>query len=134
MNPEGRPEASRQPEGRSYRRRGAAFVFLALGLAIAAYLSPQVPRDQHVRIVLGDSAPAVTGLALQYAAEDGEVARDVHFSYDAGAAPRIVSHEPRLRNGEYRLQIEIDARDGRRSVQRQVTLGGGSTQIDVSRP
>jgi hypothetical protein len=116
------------------RRRGAAFVLLAVGVAIAAYLFPQIPREQHVRVVLGDAAPMVTGLGIQYAGEDGEVAREAHFSYEAGTAPRIVSHEPRLRNGDYRLLIEIDARDGRRSVQRQVRLGGGSTQIDVSRP
>lgn len=46
--------------------------------------------------------------------------------------PRVVAHELRLPNGEYRLDIEVDTRDGRRAVQRRVTLEGGSTQVDVS--
>ena len=85
-----------------------------------------------MRVVLGAASPDVTGVALQYVAKDGEVARETKFTYSHGSAPRIVAHEPQLPNGEYRLTIEVDARDGRRSVQRQVTLGGGSTQIDIS--
>jgi hypothetical protein len=113
-------------------RRGASLVILACGLGAAAYLQTQAPHEQHVRIVLGGSAPEVTGVGLQYVAKDGEVVREAHFAYEPGAAPRVVPHEAQLRNGDYRVQIEIDARDGRRSVQRQVRLGGGSTQIDVA--
>jgi hypothetical protein len=116
------------------RRRVASIVFLALGLLVALYLGTQAPQEQHVRIVLGSSAPEVRAVGLQYlrAEGDAEVMREVHFTYEIGAAPRIIPHEPKLPNGDYRLQIDIDAHDGRRSVQRRVTLGGGSTQIDIS--
>ena len=70
---------------------------------------------------------------------------------------RIVSHEPQLPNGDYRLEVDVDvepdpgdsgpsgrsdrnaseneaspSNEGRRAIQRQVTLGGGSTQVDLS--
>ncbi len=114
------------------RRPLTRFAFLVVGLLVALYLGTLRPQEQHVRVVLGAGAPEVTGVDLQYVAGDGEVAREAHFAYPAGAAPRVVAHEPELPNGEYRLQIEVEARDGRRDIQRQVTLGGGSTQVDVS--
>jgi hypothetical protein len=122
------------------RGRIASIAFLVFGLAVASYLAKRGPQEQHVRVVLGAGAPEVTGVDLRYLAasesesesRDPEVAREAHFSWPAGQAPRVVAHEPKLPHGDYRLQIDIDAHDGRRSVQRQVTLGGGSTQIDVS--
>lgn len=106
--------------------------FLAFGLLSAAYLGTQGPKEQHVRVVLGNGAPLVTSVGLQYLGADGDVLRETHFAYALGSAPRIVAHDPELRNEYYRLQIDLDTRDGRRSVQRQVRLGGGSTQIDVA--
>ncbi len=116
------------------RRSIARLAFLVFGLLVALYLGTQGPQEQHVRVVLGAGAPEVTNVELQYIAKDGEdvPVREAHFSYPKGSAPRVVSHEPHLPNGEYRLQIDLDTIDGRRAVQRQVTLGGGSTQIDVS--
>ena len=114
------------------KRQLSRLVFLVIGLLVAVYLGTLKPQEQHVRVVLGAAAPEVIGVELQYIAEDGEIARQTRFTYPAGAAPRIVAHEPELPNGEYRLQIEVDTRDGRRGAQRQVTLGGGSTQVDVS--
>jgi hypothetical protein len=105
---------------------------MLMGVGLAAYLSKHGPQEQHVRIVLGRGAPEVTEVDLQYVSPDGDTARDAHFSFSKGNAPRVVAHEPKLPNGPYRLQIDIDAHDVRRSVQRQVTLGGGSTQVDVS--
>lgn len=115
-------------------RRGRTALLVVVGVALAAfaYLRTQGPQEQHVRVVLGSGAPGVVGLHLEYVDPDGDVAREARFTYEAGGAPRVVAHDAPLRNGEYRLQIDIDARDGRRTVQRQVTLGGGSTQIDVS--
>jgi hypothetical protein len=118
-----------QPSG---RRRITRFVFLVFGLLVALYLGTQGPKEQHVRLVLGAAAPDITALDLRYLTQDGDIAREVHFVYPKGLAPRVVAHEPRLPDGDYRLQIDVDARDGRREVQRQVTLGGGSTQVDVS--
>ncbi len=114
------------------KRQISRLLFLVFGLLVAVYLGKLKPQEQHVRVVLGAAAPEVVGVELQYIAEDGEIARQARFTYPAGAAPRIVAHEPELPNGDYRLQIEVDTRDGRRGTQRQVTLGGGSTQVDVS--
>jgi hypothetical protein len=106
---------------------------LVMGLAVAAYLGARGPREQHVNFVLGDLAPDVRGLTVQYVSDDDEVARDVRLAYADGAAPRVVSHEPKLADGSYRLRIDLDTRERRVSVERSVTLGGGSTQVDLSR-
>ena len=127
---EASPSATTTPSPR--RRPLTRFVFLAFGLLVALYLGTQGPKEQHVRVVLGAAAPDVTTVGLQYVSKDGDVAREAHFAYGKGAAPRVVAHEPQLPNGEYRLQIDLDTIDGRRAIQRQVTLGGGSTQVDVS--
>jgi hypothetical protein len=114
------------------RRKLLPFLVLGAGALIAGYLSSKSPRDQHLRLVLGPRAAEVTGLEVQYVAEDGDVARDARMTFGAGEAPRIVSHEPQLADGEYRLRIDLDTREGRRSVERRVTLGGGTTQVDVA--
>lgn len=119
-------------ESKPRRSRLAAVGFLVAGLGLAAYLGRMGPHEQHVRIVLGNGAPLVTAMGLQYLGPDGEVARETRLDYTAGGAPRIVAHDPELRNADYLVQIDLDTRDGRRTVQRQVTLGGGSTQIDVA--
>ncbi|MBX3209303.1 MAG: hypothetical protein KF764_29995 [Labilithrix sp.] len=127
----GTADAAPAPSVRK-RRPLSRLAFLVFGLLVALYLGTLRPQEQHVRVVLGAGAPEVTAVDLEYVAADGEIAREAHFAYPAGAAPRVVAHEPQLPNGEYRLQIEVDARGGRRGIQRQVTLGGGSTQVDVS--
>ena len=114
------------------RSRLAKIGLLVFGLALAVYLGARGPREQHVRIVLGDGARDVTALEIQYGHDETDVARDARFTFEAGSAPRVVSHDPKLPDGDYRLRIEIDARGRRVSVRRQVTLGGGSTQVDVS--
>jgi hypothetical protein len=129
------PSAARAPEApRSGARRRpiTRLVFLAFGLLVALYLGMQGPKEQHVRVVLGAAAPEVTSVDLQYLTSEGEVAVEARFAYPKGSAPRVVPHEPRLANGDYRLQIDVDAQGGRRAIQRQVTLGGGSTQVDIS--
>ena len=105
---------------------------LAAGGLVAAYLAARSPRDQHVTLVLGPAAGRVTGIEMQYVAADGDVARDVRMAFPEGQAPRIVSHEPKLADGEYRVLIELDTREGRRSVERRVTLGGGTTHVDLA--
>lgn len=85
-----------------------------------------------MKLVLGPSADRVTGLEIQYIAADGDVARAARMAFDPGTAPRVVSHEPQLVDGDYGLRIDLDARDGRRSTERRVTLGGGTTQVDLA--
>lgn len=118
--------------GSARRRRGAPLAFLAVGLLVAYYLRTHAPSEQHVRVVLGDQAPEVVLVDLQYLDASGELVRAAHFPYPNGAAPRVISHEPTVPNGDYILTIDVDTRDGRRAIQRRVTLGGGSTQVDVS--
>ena len=114
------------------RRKLLPFVVLGGGALVAAYLASRSPRDQHVRLVLGGRAPDVTGVEIQYLADDGDLARDARLTFAAGQAPRVVSHEPQLADGDYRLRIDLDTREGRRTVERRVTLGGGTTQLDLT--
>ncbi len=108
-------------------------VFLAVGVLLASYLGSKSPRDQHVSLVLGAAAPEVTQLEIQYEAADGDLARAARMTFGSGGAPRVVSHAPQLADGDYRLRIDLDtARQGRRSVERRVTLGGGTTQVDLA--
>lgn len=134
--PEGAPldaEPARKGDGGAApRRRVRSIVVLVFAGLAAFYVATLRPQEQHVRIVLGGGAPEVSAVELRYVAADGEVAREARFTYTPGRTPRIVAHEPELPNGEYRLEIDLDVRDGRRTVQRQVTLGGRSTQVDVS--
>lgn len=116
------------------RRRIGSLVFLAVGLAIAMALGQLAPSEQHIHVILGNRAPEVTAVTLQYVAGagSGEIADETSFRYEAGKAPRIVSHDPKLSTGEYRLTVDVEMREIRRSVERQVTLKGGSTQVDVA--
>lgn len=105
---------------------------LAAGLLAAGYFGAKAPRDQHVKLVLGPSADRVTGLEIQYIAAEGDLARVARMAFEPGSTPRVVSHEPHLADGDYGLRIDIDTREGRRSTERRVTLGGGTTQVDLA--
>jgi hypothetical protein len=85
-----------------------------------------------LKLVFGAKSETVRVLEIQYVAGDGDVARDTRMIFEPGGAPRVVSHEPQLADGDYRLRIDLDTREGRRSVERRVTLGGGTTQIDLA--
>ncbi len=43
----------------------------------------------------------------------------------------MAAHDPELADGDYRLLIDVDTREGRRSLESRVTLGGGTTQVDL---
>jgi hypothetical protein len=105
---------------------------LAAGALGAVYVGSKAPREQHLKLVLGPASDRVTGLEIQYVAPDGDLSRDARMAFEPGKAPRVVSHEPELPDGEYQLRIDVDTREGRRSVERRVTLGGGTTQVDLS--
>jgi hypothetical protein len=140
------------------RRRLFPLGIAAVGLAVYFFLAPRAPTEQAVRIVLGDAAPRVVDLDVRYVYPGGlgvspngagaspDLTREVTFHYAPGAAPRIVSHEPKLANGDYLVQMEFGlspASSGSAlpdatprpavTVERYVTLSGGSTSIDVSR-
>jgi hypothetical protein len=120
----------------------------AVGVAVYFFLAPRAPVDQAIRIVLGDAAPRVAEVDVRYVAAgpNPDLTREVTFHYARGAAPRIVSHEPRLANGDYVVQMEFGIFTplvptsasssepiARVNVDRSVTLQGGTMSIDVSR-
>jgi hypothetical protein len=107
-------------------------VFLAAGLGIALWLGQNGPSEQHVHVILGDTAPKVTGVSLQYISSAGDTANETRFTFEPGKAPRIVNHDPKVPNGEYRLKVDVDSPENRRTVEKPVTLKGGAAQIDVS--
>jgi hypothetical protein len=116
--------------------RGPLLLFSgAVALVACFWLAPRFPKDQSVNVVLGDSSPAVTELALQYrsvATTSDEVAREAVFAFAEGAAPRVVHHAPRLPDGEYVVDVRVRSRKGAADKKRRVTLnGGGSTSIDL---
>lgn len=105
---------------------------MAAGVAVAMYLGRAAPKTQHVRFVLGSRSTSVSALEIAYFDAAGDVARQTRLVYDEGA-PRVVAHEPELLDGDYRVRIDIDAQEGRRSVERRVTLrGDGTTSVDLS--
>lgn len=128
--PETPEEPVKKPAPAPARR--LPFFVLAAGALLVAYIGSRAPRDQHVKLVLGADADRVTGLEVQYIGADGEIARDTRMAFEPGRAPRVVSHEPQLTDGDYSLRIDLDTREGRRSVERRVTLGGGTTQVDLA--
>ena len=115
------------------RRKLLPILFLGGGALLAAYLTSKSPRDQHLSVVLGASADQVTQVEIQYMHVDGDLAQDVRMTFEPGRAPRVISHAPKLGDGDYRVRIDVDTtREGRRSVERRVTLGGGTTQVDLT--
>ncbi len=117
------------------RNRIGRFVLLAAALAVVPVLARRWPTDQTVHYVLGNAAARVEEVDARWSADprSEDWMREVTFHYPAGRAPRVVTHEPRLPDGEYTVEVELVAADSERSlVRRHVALGGGVTSIDVS--
>jgi hypothetical protein len=130
------------------RTRLFRFSLLAGALVVGGTLLRHAPRDQVVHYVLGDSAVHVQEVDARWREmADGprksalndpgdhqtdDWTRTASFRYAPGKAPRVVTHEPRLPNGDYMVEIEIIG-EGRQSiVRREVTLSGGATSIDLA--
>jgi hypothetical protein len=131
------------------KKRLARWLVLAAVLMVALVFARQWPRDQTVHYVLGDSAALVTQLDARWAggavATDEDWTRVASFRYAPGKAPRIVTHELRLPDGDYTVEIEIHAaealkdaahapEEGDVTVRRHVTLSGGATSIQLAEP
>jgi hypothetical protein len=117
------------------RRRLALAVLLAAAIALYLTLSPRWPKDQVLHVVLGDAAPRVTEVRVRYAdatssAEDWT--REVTFRYALNSAPRVVTHETRLPDGDYVVEIDVTSSTNRTTTRRRATLHGGTTSLDVS--
>jgi hypothetical protein len=120
-------------------KRLLRLLLLGAALVVAMILARQWPKDQTVHYVLGDGATRVEEVDARWApgatsATADDWTREATFRYAPGQAPRIVTHEPRLPDGDYTVEIEIASASGPRSVaRRHVTLsGGGSTSIDLA--
>lgn len=114
------------------RKRILKFCVLAAALAFAAYVQMQSPHPQRLNFVLGAAAHTVKGIELEYIAPGGEGAITARFAYEQASAPRILAHAPELPDGDYQVRIDVDTREGHRSAERRVTLGGRTVQVDLT--
>jgi hypothetical protein len=117
-------------------KRLSRLLLLAAGLMLALFFARNWPREQTVHYVLGDAAPRVEEVDARWApasqSSTDDWTRQATFHYAAGKAPRIVTHEPRLPDGDYTVEIEIASSNERSTVRRQVTLSGGATSIELA--
>jgi hypothetical protein len=124
------------------RSRIASLAIVAVGLALVMIFARKMPHEQTVRVILGDRAPRVTEVHVRYSepptrreketAEPLPWLREASFRYAPGSAPRIVSHEARLSDGDYVLEIDVLEGDKQATIERRATLSGGTTSLDVS--
>ncbi len=119
------------------RGRVAKLVVAAAAVTLFLFLGRDWPKDQHVRLVLGDSSPRVEELTVRYAPRSSEEwTREVSFRYAPGSdgrvAPRIVTHDVRLADGEWTVEIEVASKTDRATVKRRVTLEGKAVSIELA--
>jgi hypothetical protein len=126
------------------KKRLARMIALSAVLLIGLYFAREWPKDQTVHYVLGDSAPRVEEVDARWApgiAATADWTREASFRYPPGKAPRVVTHEPRLPDGDYTVEIEIvvasanhdaPAQKNEVVVRKHVVLGGGATSIDLA--
>jgi hypothetical protein len=119
------------------RKRIARIVLLVAALAVALLLGQKWPKDQTVHYVLGDAASRVEEIDARWGEsrardEGGKWFREATFRYAQGAAPRVVTHAPRMPDGDYTVELEIVASNAKNVVTRHVRLEGGVTTIDLA--
>jgi hypothetical protein len=116
------------------RKRILGLLVVAIAIvAVYTYLGSKMPKDQVVHLVLGSAAPLVTEVVVRYRPErETEWAREVRFEYTKGTAPRIVTHEARLADGDYLVEIDVARGSAHTVVERNVKLGG-TTSIELER-
>jgi hypothetical protein len=111
------------------------FLVGAVAVLVASF-ARGFPRAQTVHYVLGDGAPRVEEIDARWAqgrrSDDGAFMRAASFHYAPGQAPRVITHEPKLADGDYTVEIDIVANRERRTVTREVVLGGGTTNIELA--
>jgi hypothetical protein len=122
------------------RKRIAQLLILIAGLFVFLMLSRHWPKDRTFRVVLGEAAARVDELSIRYddakaqKQGDGEPLRVTTFHYGDAGAPRTVTHEARLADGDYTVEIEVASHSVLTTVRRSVTVEGDSTTtIDISR-
>jgi hypothetical protein len=117
-------------------KRFARLFLVVTAIAVAMLLGKKWPKEQVVHYVLGDAAPRVEEVDARWGEGDDPAAEDwtraATFRYAPGHAPRVQTHEPRLPDGDYTVQIEILASQERNVVTRHVRLAGGVTSIELA--
>ena len=134
------------------RLRSGRALALAPALALGLWLLSRAPANQTVHYVLGEAAPLIEELDVRWREDelggarggppsaplvdpsDDESIREVSYRFAAGTAPRIVTHEPRLSNGDYSVEIEVvlaSSDHSRTLVSKRVQLTGGVLSINV---
>src|SRR5579883_1225086 len=109
------------------RKRVALIILLLGAVTVFLYMSRFAPKDQTVHFMLGDAAPRVVELDARYLREGSgtdEPARVVSYHWSKGSAPRVVTHEARLPDGDYTVEIDVSSSDAMSTVRRRVELKG----------
>jgi hypothetical protein len=116
------------------RARAARLVLVAAGIAAALVLNRDWPKRQTVHYRLGRGAPGVRQIEARWsdARAPDETLRAVTFRFADGGAPRIVTDEARLADGDYDVDFSILSVGGPQSVVRRVALRGGAASIDLA--
>lgn len=107
-------------------------LFAAVALGLYFLFAPRLPKDQTIEIVLGDAASKVTDVRLSYDDPRHDWASEVELSFDGKPAPRVVHHEAKMPDGDYKLSIDVSGHGSGTHVERNVSLRGGTTSVDVS--
>lgn len=118
----------------------------ALAVAAASFL-PKIPRDQTIRVDLGNLAPRVAALTIRWESATGDEIKggiprprdaniedwtgEVTFRYENGA-PRVIEQKIHAADGDYVVEIEIESMGGRATTAKTISLAGGGTTIDVA--
>ena len=116
------------------RQRLTRMLVLAGVLLVAVVIARGWPKDQSIHYVFGDAAPHVLGIDARWSegVASNDWIREEAFHFEAGKAPRMVTQELRLPDGDYTVQIDLKGDKGDTVVRKHVTLSGGSTQIDLA--
>ncbi len=116
-------------------------VLLVVAVVGALTALPRVPKDQTLRIDLGDSSKITREITLRWAPASAARTKnpsiedwtgEVTFRYEKNAAPRVVQQEMRLADGDYVVEIELITERGGAVTRKNVAITGGTTTIDVS--
>lgn len=117
------------------KKRVAQGLILLGALAVAFVLMRGWPKDQVLHFSFGDSAARVRELRVRYETPGGgeEPDRGADLRFPSGA-PRVVTHEPRLPDGDYVLELSIGTVSRETTITRRAHLESGSTTtLDLSR-
>jgi hypothetical protein len=93
------------------RRRFAPLMLVGAAVLVGRFASDDMPRDQEVRLELGEGQREARTVRLVYTRK-GEEITGVLVRYPQGA-PALVVHHASLSPGLYDLAIELRYGDGR---------------------